>query len=176
VHLHGTHVSFYWATFPYHYIDTVRNVSTAKLAPDTSIQIHHSKPCDLIVPKERAQAIRDLVALVRFVMAGGGKVGYFHKTSKVLGQTQAEAGTEPRASVPPRAPVPPQESEEERRRTDEEPDNSDHGPAPIFDPDAAKLLSTRDLDNECGNYGWENWVDSGDEEEMKEAGEKEMAI
>ena len=72
-------ISFYWATFSYDYINTIHNKGLHKWDPQKKIKIHHLCPWSLIKKDEWAQAIKEFVAMVKFVMDGKASIGYLHQ-------------------------------------------------------------------------------------------------
>jgi hypothetical protein len=151
VHLDGTNISFYWATFTYDYVNTIRNVGTPSLAENSRIQIHHSKPHDLLIPTQRGQSIRDFVAVVRFAKEGFGKVGYFYRESKALVTRQHD--------VPRQPPTPPRSGfvakDERASRTDDSDAEAAFFDAPLFVPvNVYDPLSLVDLNHIEVNEDW----------------------
>jgi hypothetical protein len=136
---------------------------------ETKIQIHHSVPHDLLNPTEREQVIRDFRALTLFVMDGGGKVGYFHRESKVMKRNQDNAATDP--SVPVTLLVP--EDPGTDSSSDGEAQYSDN--LPFFDPAVVTKLSIHDLDNNNVSQVWDDEEGEGEGEENEEGEGQERA-
>jgi hypothetical protein len=76
MHVNGFSTSFYWATFPYEYVNTIRNKGLHYLRSNQTIQIHHSKPCNLAKLAERKEFVKEFSAMVKYVFQGAATVGH----------------------------------------------------------------------------------------------------
>jgi hypothetical protein len=79
VHFHGGSAAIYFATFPWLYLDRLRNRNVDSLKEHGKISLHHSRLYNLLNTDSRTEFIQHMVALIRMVAAGEVNVGHLRK-------------------------------------------------------------------------------------------------
>jgi len=79
VHFHGCNAAIYFATFPSHYLDRLRNINIDSLEDHEKIPLHHSKLYNLLSTDSRTEFIKHMIALIRMIAAGDANVGHLRK-------------------------------------------------------------------------------------------------
>ena len=88
MHFDGFYVSVYWATFPSEYLRTIRDIDINLLKNrKEKIKLNHSRRYSLLHTKDRTDFIKEFVALLRFVAAGEGNVGFLRKDGVEIHRT-----------------------------------------------------------------------------------------
>ena len=84
MHFHGCSAAIYFATFPWHYLDRLRNINIDSLKEHEKIPLHHSRLYNLLNTDSRTEFIKHMVALIRMVAAGDANVGHLRKGADKL--------------------------------------------------------------------------------------------
>jgi hypothetical protein len=93
VHFDGFKTAIYFATFPSHYLNCVRNENLTLLQNwSPKVELHHTKLYNLFHTVERTEFIREIVALFRFVAAGEANIGHLRKDGTEIHRNTDDSG------------------------------------------------------------------------------------
>ena len=77
MHVSGFNVSFYWTVFKKNYLETVWEKPLEEVKKLRMVKLFHMCPLSLLRSEQRDDLIVDFLSIVRFLVQGKGKVGFF---------------------------------------------------------------------------------------------------
>ena len=77
MHVSGFNVSFYWTVFKKNYLETVWEKPLEEVKKLRMVKLFHTRPLSLLRSEQRDDLIVDFLSIVRFLVQGKGKVGFF---------------------------------------------------------------------------------------------------
>lgn len=101
VHFHGCSAAIYFATFPWHYLDRLRNIDIDSLKDLEKIPLHHSALYNLLNTDSRTEFIKHMVALIRMVAAGDVNIGHLRKEGRKIHRQEDLSGNAESVMHPP---------------------------------------------------------------------------
>ena len=113
-HFHRFSGAIYFATFPWHYLDRLRNINIDSLKEQEKIPLHHSRLYNLLNTDSRTEFIKHMVALIRMVAAGDANVGHLRKDAGKVHREEDPSAKDESVMHPPQEEM--DEKEESRWR------------------------------------------------------------
>ena len=113
MHFHGCSAAIYFATFPWQYLDQLRNINIDSLKEHEKIPLHHSRLYNFLNTDNRTEFIKHMVALIRMVAAGDANIGHLRKDGGQVHREEDPSGNAKEESVM----HPPQEEMDEKEQS-----------------------------------------------------------